>query len=106
MKSAGVYEAVAGRLVLGENVSQAAQFVDTGAADAGVIALSLALAPPLAGRGAFAPVPADLYPPIEQGAVVLRRAGNHALASSFLEFVLGPEGRAVLDRYGFGRPGS
>ena len=106
MKSAGVYDAVAGKLVLGENVSQAAQFVDTGAADAGIIALSLALAPPLAGRGTFALVPADLYPPIEQGAVVLRQAGNHALAISFLDFVLGPDGRAVLDRYGFGRPGS
>jgi molybdate transport system substrate-binding protein len=106
MKSAGIYDAVAGKLVLGENASQAAQFVDTGSADVGVIALSLALAPPLAGRGAYALVPADLHPPIEQAAVVLRRAGNHALAISFLDFVLGPAGRAILDRYGFGRPGS
>jgi molybdate transport system substrate-binding protein len=106
MKSAGVYDAVAGKLVLGENASQAAQFVDTGSADVGVLALSLVLAPPLAGRGEYALVPADLHPPIEQGAVVLRRAANHAIAVSFLDFVLGSEGRAVLDRYGFGRPGS
>jgi molybdate transport system substrate-binding protein len=106
MKSAGVYDAVAGKLVLGENVSQAAQFVDTGAADAGIIALSLALAPPLAGRGTFALVPVDLYPPIEQGAVVLRRAADRSAAAGFLDFVLGPGGRAILDRYGFLLPGS
>jgi len=106
MKSAGVYDAVAGKLVLGENASQAAQFVDTGAADVGVLALSLVLAPPLAGHGAYALVPADLHPPIEQAAVVLRRAGDGAMAISFLDFALGPQGRAILDRYGFGRPGS
>jgi molybdate transport system substrate-binding protein len=89
------------RLVLGENVSQAAQFVESGGADAGIIALSLALAPTMRGAGRFAIVPPDSYPRLEQGAVVLRAAADPAAARAFLDFVLGPEGRAVLDRYGF-----
>jgi molybdate transport system substrate-binding protein len=101
MRSAGVYEAVEPKLVLGENVSQAAQFVESGNADAGVIALSLALAPTMAEAGRYALVPIDSYPPIEQGVVVLDAAGDPDAARAFVDFVLGPDGRAVLDRYGF-----
>jgi molybdate transport system substrate-binding protein len=101
MRSAGVYEAVEPRLVLGENVSQAAQFVESGNADAGVVALSLALAPTMAEAGRYALVPIDSYPPIEQGVVVLDAAGDPDAARAFVDFVLGPDGRAVLDRYGF-----
>jgi molybdate transport system substrate-binding protein len=101
MESAGVYEAVEPKLVLGENVSQAAQFVESGGADAGVIALSLAMAPTLRDLGRYAIVPIDSYPRLEQGAVVLDGATDPAAASDFLDFVLGPDGRAVLDRFGF-----
>lgn len=101
MRRAGVLEAVQPKLVLGENVSQAAQFVETGAADAGIIALSLALAPPLVDRGRYAIVPPDSYPRLEQGAVVPSAAARPEAARAFLDFVLGPAGRAVLERYGF-----
>ena len=101
MKAAGVYDAVEPKLVLGENVSQAAQFVESGSADVGVIALSLAMAPSLRDQGRFAVVPTDSYPRLEQGAVVLGSATDPDAAAAFLDFVLGPEGRAVLDRYGF-----
>lgn len=104
LTSAGVLEAVQPKLVLGDSVSQAAQFVETGAADAGIIALSLALAPALVDRGRYAVVPPDAYPPLEQGAVVPLAAAQPEAASAFLDFVLGPEGRAVLDRYGFQPP--
>jgi molybdate transport system substrate-binding protein len=104
MRAAGVYDAVEPRLVLGENVSQAAQFVESGNADAGVIALSLALAPPLVEEGRYVIVPIDSYPRIEQGAVVLDAAVDPDAAHAFLDFVLGPRGRAVLDRYGFMPP--
>jgi len=97
----GYTDRVRPKLVLGENVSQAAQFVESGNADVGIIALSLARAPILAGRGRFAIVPIDSYPRLEQGAVVLRAARDGAAARAFLDFVLGPDGRAVLDRYGF-----
>lgn len=104
MRSAGVYDAVAPKIVYGENVSQAAQFVASGNADAGVIALALALAPTLAGKGRYAMVPSASYPPIEQGAVVLRAARNPVAAEAFLDFTLGPQGRRILDRYGYLRP--
>lgn len=101
LKAAGVYDAVAARLVLGENVSQAAQFVETGNADAGVFALSLAVAPALADRGRYAVVPIESYPTQEQGVVILRAANDPAGTRAFVDFVLGPGGRAVLDRSGF-----
>lgn len=101
MESAGVYAAVEPKLVLGENVSQAAQFVESGNADAGVIALSLALAPTLRERGRYALVPLDAYPRVEQGVVVLDAAADPVAARAFVDFVLGPDGRMVLDRFGF-----
>jgi len=104
MRTAGVYEAVQPRLVLGENVSQAAQFVASGNADAGVIALSLALAPPLVEEGRYAIVPIDSYPRLAQGAVVLDAAVDPDAAHAFVDFVLGSRGRAVLDSYGFMPP--
>jgi molybdate transport system substrate-binding protein len=101
MEAAGVHEAVRGRLVLGENVSQAAQFVESGSADIGIVALSLVRAPTLEGVGTFIEVPAGLYPPIEQGVVVLDRAADREAADSFVTFVLSDAARPVLARYGF-----
>src|SRR5687767_5231678 len=99
LETAGIYQIVKPKLVLGENVSQAAQFVDSGSADAGIIALSLALSPPLRDAGRHAIVAPDSYPPLEQGALVLESAPDPAAARAFVDFVLGPEGRAVLERY-------
>jgi len=106
LRSAGLYDQVAGRFVLGENVSQAAQFVESGAAQVGIIALSLALAPTLRGQGRWWAIPLESYPTIEQGALVLRGATDPGAAGRFLDFVLGPHGRTILDRYGFRLPGS
>jgi molybdate transport system substrate-binding protein len=100
-----VYDQVRDRLVLGENVAQAAQFVETGAADAGVIALSLALAPTLRDKGRYWEVPLDAYPRLEQGGVILSWARDRAAADTLRAFVLGPEGKVVLRRYGFFLPG-
>jgi molybdate transport system substrate-binding protein len=101
LEASGLWEEVQPRLVLGENIGQAAQFVESGAADIGILALSLAIAPPLCREGRHVLVPAELHPPILQGALVLADAAHPEAASAFLDFVLGPEGRAVLDRYGF-----
>lgn len=101
MKTAGIYDAVESKFVLGENISQAAQFVESGNADIGVIALSLAWAPSLVDKGRYAIVPIDSYPRLEQGAVVLTSTADPEAAQAYLDFVLGPEGRRVLDRYGF-----
>jgi molybdate transport system substrate-binding protein len=104
LQNAGVYDAVKNRLVLGENISQAAQFVDSGNADAGVLALSLALSPALKTRGRFWRIPDNLYAPIEQGAVVLRASQNPQAAKAFLDFLKTPATAALLERYGFVLP--
>jgi molybdate transport system substrate-binding protein len=105
LKSLGVYEQVRDKLVLGENVAQAAQFVQSGAADVGLIALSLALAPALRGRGRYWEVPLDAHPRLEQGGVILSWAQDREAAEALRSFLLGDEGRAVLKRYGFFLPG-
>jgi molybdate transport system substrate-binding protein len=105
MKSLGVYEQVRERLVLGENIAQTAQFIQTGAADIGIIALSLALAPVMKNEGRYWEVPLDAYPQIEQGGIILSWAADRAAAQTLQDFVLGTGGKAVLRRYGFFLPG-
>jgi len=100
-----VYDQVKDKLVLGENISQAAQFVESGAADVGIIALSLALAPPMQAAGHYWEIPADAHPPIEQGAVMLMGGKNQESAKAFLSFIQGVEGQAMMKRYGFIIPG-
>lgn len=92
------------RFVLGENIAQTAQFVDTGAADIGIIALSLALAPDAAGR--YWEIPAKHHPPIDQGGAIMRWARDPQAAQAFVSFLTGPTGTAVLTRYGFDVPES
>jgi molybdate transport system substrate-binding protein len=87
--------------VLGENISQAAQFVESGAADVGIIAMSLAVAPPMQVAGRYWEIPADAHPSIEQGAAILRGAKNRERAKAFLSFIRGAEGQAIMKRYGF-----
>lgn len=105
LRKLGVYDAVKEKLVFGENVAQTAQFVQSGAADAGIIALSLAAAPALAEEGRYFELPLDAYPRMDQGGIVLDRARDPEAARAFREFVLGLQGRAILKRYGFFLPG-
>jgi molybdate transport system substrate-binding protein len=104
LQAAGVYDAVKTKLVLGESVSQALQFVQSGAADAGVVALSLALSPTVAAQGHYAAVPLNLYPPMEQGGVVLRATAARDAAMAFRAFMLDEPARVVLKRFGFYLP--
>jgi molybdate transport system substrate-binding protein len=101
MQKLGVYEAVKTKLVYGENIAQAAQFVESGAADAGLIALSLALAPPMKAKGGWWEIPQDAYARLEQGGVILSWARNPELARQFKEFLLSDPGGQILRRYGF-----
>jgi molybdate transport system substrate-binding protein len=103
LAASGLSEAVKPRIVLGENVSQAAQFVHTRAAEAGLVALSLVKAP---GGPAIAYwlVPQELHPPLEQGGVVMAWAKDSAAAEAFGSFLTGPAGQAILARYGFEGP--
>jgi molybdate transport system substrate-binding protein len=99
--SAGLTEIVEPKLVLGENVSQAAEFVLSGSADVGIIALSLVLADTVAGTGAWSEIPVDDYPRIQQGGVVLARATDIDAARTVRDAFLSPAGQGILRRYGF-----
>jgi molybdate transport system substrate-binding protein len=103
LEAAGVYADVKDKLVFGTSVAQAAQFATTGAADVAFLPLSLTLSKELA-VGRVVPVPEALYPRIEQSAVVLAGTKEPALARTFLAFLGGPQGRAILARNGYGLP--
>lgn len=106
LRSTGMWDKVEPKLVYGENVAQAAQFVQTGNAQAGIIALSLALSPELSKQGSYALIPEKLHQPLEQGFIITRRAADNPLALAFSRFVLGQEARAIMERYGFALPGA
>jgi len=105
MQAAGLLAHVQSRLVLGENVSQAFQFVQTGNAEIGIVALSLAVAPTIRPQGRYHAVPAYLHRPIRQAVGVTTRAAWPDLARHFVASVNGPAGRAVMRAYGFTLPG-
>lgn len=98
----GLWEAIEPRLVIGENVSQAAQFASGGSADGGIIPYSLALSPQIASRGRYVLIPADMHQPILQRMVLLKGSGERARA--FYSYLQEPAARAVFSRYGFGAP--
>jgi len=102
LKHYGLYEKVTPRLVLGENVAQAAQFVESGNAQAGFVALAHAVAPAMEGKGRYWIVPAEAYPPLDQGVVLISHSAHAQDAAAFLEYVKSAEAAAILKRYGFG----
>lgn len=101
LKKAGVYDKIKDKLVFGENVAQTAQFVQSGAADAGLIALSLALSPTMKAQGQFWNVPTKMYPRLEQGGVILSSSQNMAGARLFRQELMSKKGRAILKQFGF-----
>jgi len=100
LTKAGIYDQIKSKIVFGENISQAAQFAQSGNAPAAILAYSLTLSPALR-TGKIWEVPAELYPPIEQAAVALRATRNPEASRAFLKFVTQGPGRSILDRYGF-----
>lgn len=101
LQSAGVWDAVEGRLVLGENIAQTAQFVQTGNVDAGIVSLSLLKSPKVAGVGRHVEIPETLHPRLEQGGVITAHGRGNPAAATYLTFLGSPGARAVFDRYGF-----
>jgi len=104
LKHGGVYDRVSDRLVLGENVSQAAQFVESGNAQAGFLPLAHAVAPALRGKGKYWEVPEDTYPPLAQGVVALSRSQHKKEAAEFLEYIKTKESAELFRKYGFTLP--
>lgn len=102
LRKLGLWQALEGRLVLGENVSQAAQFAMSGSAQGGIFAYSLALAPEVAGRGRYVLLPDDLHDPLRQRMVLVKGAGETARA--FFAYLQQPVSRRIFEQYGFVLP--
>jgi len=107
MEHFGVYGTVKTKLVLGENISQAAQFVQSGAAQIGIIALSIALSDSMRASGKYWRIPREAYPRMDQAGVILkqaRKSGHLDSARAFTEALRSSHGRTILERYGFFLP--
>ena len=105
LRAVGLWEKVEPKLVYGENIAQTAQYVQTGNAQVGIIALSLAVNPELASKGGYWLIPDKLHAPLEQGYIITQRAEGNALARRFADYMGSPPARAVMTKYGFVLPG-
>jgi molybdate transport system substrate-binding protein len=103
LQKAGIYEQVKPKLVFGENISQAAQFVQSGNAQAGIVAMSLVVSPGMK-DGKRWEIPEDMHPPIEQAVIVLKNAKNKNSAYAFLRFAMSVEAHQTFAKYGFTLP--
>lgn len=101
LRTAGLWETLRPKLVYGENVRHALQFIQTGAAEAGIVALSVVNVPEVQ----WTPVDPALHAPLNQAAAVVRRSPRPELALALIQFVAGAEGRPLMKRYGFVLPG-
>lgn len=101
LKVAGVWPQLERKLVYGENISQTAQFVQTGNAEVGIIALSLALSSELSKNGRYYLIPNNLHAPLEQGYIITKRAEQNPLAQKFAHFMASPKARNIMVKYGF-----
>lgn len=104
LRSEGIYDQLKGKLVMGENISQAAQYVQSGNADAAILALSLARSPAMSSAGRYAEVPFTDYAPLVQAAGILKSSPNKTTAAEFLAFIRRPEIAQFLAQYGFALP--
>lgn len=101
LRKAGLWNRVSTKLVFGESISQTAQFVQSGSADAGILALSLALAPAMKGQGKYLVIPQELYPPLQQAVIILSHSQHKELAGRFMDFLKTDSIRLLLRQYGF-----
>lgn len=100
----GIYQEVKPRLILGENISQTAQFAESGDVGAAFLAMAIAITPEMKQKGVFVLLPQESYPPLDQAAVVLRSSQRKDQARRFLEFLRGPEARKIFANFGFEVP--
>lgn len=105
LRASGLWDKVEPKLVYGENIAHTAQYVQTGNAQVGIIALSLAVNPELASKGGHALIPDTLHAPLEQGFVITKRAAGNPLAKRFTDYMGSKPARAVMTKYGFVLPG-
>lgn len=104
LEAAGAWQAVQSKLVIGENIAQTVQFVQTGNAQIGIVSYASVLSPRLRGSGSHYLIPDAGMAPIEQGAIVTAHGNANPLAPRFVQFLSSPPARAILQRHGFGLP--
>jgi molybdate transport system substrate-binding protein len=104
LRHEGIYDRIKPRLVFADNIAQAAQFLQAGSAEAGLISAAQANNPVLRQAGVLWTVPAAAYPPLRQAGVILQRSQCQAQARAFRAYLTGAEGQAVLARHGYGKP--
>ena len=105
LEAIGAWRDIERKLVYGENITQTAQFVETGNADVGLVALSLVLSPKLKDRGRWIPVPENAYTPLAQSAVLTSKGAKNVMAARYLQFFRSPEAEKIFERYGYRAPG-
>lgn len=103
LKNAGVFEAVEKKVVMGDNISQAVHFVDSGAAEIGLVAFSL-LRQGDGAKGKYVTIDPSQYSPMAQSFVITKQAKDSALAKAFAEYVVSPKAREIFKKYGFNAP--
>jgi molybdate transport system substrate-binding protein len=97
LQSAGIWDALKPKLVYGDNIRQTLQYAETGNVEVAIVALSLSQQ----SKGRWTLIPEELYQPIDQGLAVIKSTRNEAASREFANFVTGPEGKAILEKYGF-----
>ena len=105
LRASGLWDKVQPKLVFGENIAHTAQFIQTGNAQIGIIALSLAVNPELAKKGGYYLISDRFHQPLEQGYVITKRGANNQLAKQFAEHMSSKETRRIMTKYGFVLPG-
>jgi len=101
LKSMKLYDQLKSKIVIGENITQAAQFAYTGNAEIGFIALSLVLAPDMEGRGSYCIISPSLYKPIEQACILIKKPVVNTEAAKFKKFILSPATKGIWEKYGY-----
>jgi molybdate transport system substrate-binding protein len=104
LEKLGVWDIAQPKLVTGENITQTSQFVETGNADAGFVALSIVLSPKLKNKGRWIEVPANLYAPLAQGVVLTKRGSTNPAAKRYLEFLRSDAAKKILSDFGYDVP--
>jgi molybdate transport system substrate-binding protein len=97
LESAGIWESVKPKLVYGDNIRQTLQYAQTGNVEVAIVALSLSIQ----SRGRWSLIPEELHQPLAQGLGILKSTKKEQLARAFATFLTGPEGRAIMQKYGF-----
>jgi molybdate transport system substrate-binding protein len=101
MQKLELWESLQPRIVMGENIGQTMGFIESGNAQLGFVALSQVLDPKIKGKGSRWDVPANLHEPIKQDVILLTKGKDNLAAKALLEFIGGPQAKAIIERYGY-----